>query len=394
LARDAEFTRRAGPPGYLLLTRLAAMVGARASVEDTARVLHLLTESATGAGWQIPVLEGLGQGAQNSRLALGRLWDRPPPALKETMAQARPFFTRAAETARDEKRPLGQRITAVRLLGYGPFAVAGPVLQELLDPQQPADIQMAAVRALALQENSRVTDILLASWRSFTPSVRREVLEALFARVGRLLDLLTAIEQKKLAASDLELSRIEQLRKHPNPTVRRRAEALLSVATADRKKVMEAYRPALGLKSDPARGKVIFQKVCATCHRLDNIGVEVGPDLVAALGNKTPDKLFADVLDPSREVDSRYVNYLVTMKNGRMLSGLIAGETASSITLRRAERAEDTVLRTQIEEVRSTGKSIMPEGLEAQLNQQDLADLIGYLLRQTSGAPTNPSPLR
>ena len=148
--------------------------------------------------------------------------------------------------------------------------------------------------------------------------------------------------------------------------------------------MVEAYRPALELKPEPAHGRAIFQKVCATCHRLDNIGVEVGPDLVAALGSKTPDKLFVDVLDPSREVDSRYVNYLVTMKNGRELSGLIAGETASSITLRRAERAEDTVLRTQIEEIRSTGKSIMPDGLEAQLSKQDLADLIGYLLRATA----------
>ncbi|HEY7427114.1 MAG TPA: neutral/alkaline non-lysosomal ceramidase N-terminal domain-containing protein [Gemmataceae bacterium] len=384
LARDAEFTRSAAAGQKLLLTRLAALVGARASAEDVARVLRLLAGPGNGAGWQIAVLEGLGQGSQNSKLALGRLWDQPPPALKESMEQARPFFTRAATTAGDDKRSLGERITAIQLLGYGPFATSAPVLQGLLAPQQPADIQMSAVRALALQENSRVTDMLLASWGSFTPAIRREVLEALFARVGRLLDLLTAIEQNKLAVADLEPSRIEQLRKHSNPKVRQRAEALLRVATPDRKKVMEAYRSALDLEPVAARGKAIFQKVCATCHRLDNMGVEVGPDLVAALSNKTPEKLLTDILDPSREVDSRYVNYLVTLKNGRGLSGLIAAETASSITLRRAERAEDTVLRTQIEEVHSTGKSIMPDGLEAQLSKQDLADVIGYLLRATA----------
>jgi putative heme-binding domain-containing protein len=330
---------------------------------------------------QIAVLDGLGQGAQNSRLALGRLWDQPPPALTETIDHVRPFFTRAAGTARDGKRPLGRRITAVQLLGYGPFATSAPALQALLDPQQAPDVQLAAVRALALQDNSRVADILLASWKSFTPAVRREALEALCARVGRLLDLLTAIEQNRLPATDLEPPRVEQLRKHPNPAVRQRAEALLRAAAPDRERVKEAYRPALDLKPDLARGKAIFQKVCATCHRLDNAGIEVGPDLVTALGNKTPEKLLSDILDPSREVDGRYVNYLVTMKTGRVLSGLIAAETASSITLRRGEHAEDTVLRTEIEEVRSTGKSIMPDGLETQVSKQDLVDVIGYLLR-------------
>ena len=120
------------------------------------------------------------------------------------------------------------------------------MLQGLLGPQKPADIQMAAVRALALQENSRVTDILLASWGSFTPSVRREVLEALFGRVGRLLDLLTAIEQKKLAPSDLELSRIEQLKKHPNLRVRQRRRCIVKRGNS---------RPQEGGGSVPARAR-------------------------------------------------------------------------------------------------------------------------------------------
>jgi putative membrane-bound dehydrogenase-like protein len=384
LTRDADFTGRAAPGAYQLVSQLAALVGARASAEDTAKALRLLTKPANGGGWQIALLEGLGQGAQNSRLALGRLWDQPPPALKETVEQVRPFFARAAAIARDEKASLGERITAIHLLGYGPFEVAVPVLQGLLNPQESADVQLAAVRALALQDNSKVTDILLASWGGFTPAIRREVLEALFAQVGRLLDLLTAIEQNKLAATDLEPSRIEQLLKHTNAKVRQRAEALLRFEAPDRKKVLEEYKSTLELKPDAKRGKAVFQRVCATCHRLDNMGVEVGADLVAALGNKTPDKLLVDILDPSREIDSRYVNYVVTTKTGRVLSGLIAVETASSITLRRAERAEDTVLRTQIEEVHNTGKSIMPDGLEVQLMKQDLADLIGYLLQATA----------
>src|SRR5205085_7852782 len=129
-----------------------------------------------------------------------------------------------------------------------------------------------------------------------------------------------------------------------------------------------------------------FKKTCVTCHRLENEGVEVGPDLLSALRNKTREVLLTDVLDPSREVDPRYINYLVTSKNGRAFTGMIAAETASSITLRRAEKAEDTILRAQIDDIQATAKSVMPEGLEMQLTKQDLAAVIAYL--QSVAAPT------
>src|SRR5207244_5877149 len=132
----------------------------------------------------------------------------------------------------------------------------------------------------------------------------------------------------------------------------RRARMLLAGQTSpDRRKVVEEYAAALELKGDAARGKAAFKKTCATCHRLENEGVEVGPDLLSALRNKSKEQLLSDILDPSREVDPRYINYQVTTKAGRTFSGMIAAETASSLTLRRAEKAEDAILRSQIEEV-------------------------------------------
>src|SRR2546423_943410 len=122
------------------------------------------------------------------------------------------------------------------------------------------------------------------------------------------------------------------------------------------------------LKADTVRGKMMFKKNCATCHRLENEGVEVGPDLLSALRNKSKETLLVDILDPSREVDPRFINYLVTTKPGRLLTGIIAAETASSVTLRRAEKVEDTVLRGEIDEIQGTAQSLMPEGLEMQLS--------------------------
>jgi putative membrane-bound dehydrogenase-like protein len=371
-----------------LVTRLAAQVGAGSSDAELAEVLRLVAMPTKG-DWQVAVLAGLGQGAQNSRRALSRLWESPPASLRRAIEDVRPLFVQAAASARDARRPPAERTAAIRLLGYGPFATAAPVLQGLLEPQNPAEMQLAAVRALAAQQHPKVPDILLASWNSFTPTLRREVLEALFARVDRLQALLTAIEQKKLPASQLEPSRIEQLLKHPNAPLRQRAQTLFTSATPDRTKIVEAYQAALALKPDGTRGKMVFQKNCATCHRLDNQGVEVGPDLVAALRNKTPERLLVDILDPSREVDARYLNYVVTTKNGRTLSGMIGTEAATSLTLRRAEKAEETVLRSDIEEIQGTAKSVMPEGLEAQLSKQDVADLIAYLLSQGEPPPAD-----
>jgi putative heme-binding domain-containing protein len=148
--------------------------------------------------------------------------------------------------------------------------------------------------------------------------------------------------------------------------------------------VVEVYRPARGQQAGAARGQAVSKKTCATCHRLDNEGVEVGPDLVATLRNKTAEQLLTDILDPSREADPRYLNYQVVTRAGRTFSGMIAAETGSSLTLRRAEKAEDTVLRDQIEVIEATRKSVMPDGLEMQLGKQDLADLIAYL--QAAGA--------
>jgi putative heme-binding domain-containing protein len=146
--------------------------------------------------------------------------------------------------------------------------------------------------------------------------------------------------------------------------------------------VIARYESAkLAEKPDPVRGKLLFKKTCAACHRLEDEGTEVGPDLLSALGSKTPEALLIDILDPSREVDPRYIDYVVTLKDGRVLTGLIAAETASSITLRRAEKAEDTLLRTQIDDIQATAKSLMPEGLEMQLDPREVFDVIAYLLQ-------------
>jgi putative heme-binding domain-containing protein len=68
--------------------------------------------------------------------------------------------------------------------------------------------------------------------------------------------------------------------------------------------------------------------------------------------------------------------------SGKMVTGLLAVETPASVTLRRADKAEDTILRTQIESIQATTQSLMPEELEKQVSKQDVADVIAFLLSQ------------
>jgi len=391
LVQDPDFivpTLREGTRGTAhlrLLSRLAALVGTKTDNTDLKKALCLLVAApragtSGSAPWQFAVLDGLGQGLQNSSRPLTQLWDKPPASLQEAVEGVRPLFEQAANTSRDPKRPLAERIAALRLLGRGPYAVAAAAADDLLSPQTPPEVQLAMIRALSSHPQPEVADRLLAAWNGYSPSVRREAVEALFARADRLPRLLDAIEQKKVLGNQLEPQRLEQLRRHANADIRQRARHLLAgQAAPERQKVVAAYREALELQTDTVRGKAIFKKNCSICHRLDNEGFEVGPDLLAVLRNKSAEQLLNDILDPSREVDSRYLNYQVTTKKGQVFSGLIAADTASSVTLRRGEKAEDTILRDQIEEIQATGKSLMPEGLEAQLSKQDVADLIAYL---------------
>ncbi|MBI3462424.1 MAG: c-type cytochrome, partial [Planctomycetes bacterium] len=142
------------------------------------------------------------------------------------------------------------------------------------------------------------------------------------------------------------------------------------------------YLPALKLTGDPQRGERLYRKHCATCHKVSEEGFAVGPDW-ASVANRDPEALLISILDPNRETAPQYTNYVLTTDFGTTVTGMIAAETATSVTLRRAEGAEDTVLRRDIESLESTGASLMPEGLEKEVGLQDIADLLEYVARLT-----------
>lgn len=381
--------------GRLALVReLAALVGARREAAEVAGVLGVVLElpGKESTRWQMAALEGLAGGMGRRGGHLGTFLKTLSASDRKVATATAELLSRSAAVAADTKRAPAERLAAVGLLAHVPWETAKPALVRLMsqDPSQP--VRLAAVRALSAHARPEVAGLLLKSWRAYTPALRREVSEALLRQPDRIQALLKEVAAGRVKPGDLDPVRSRQLVNHGNADIRARARKLLHDGRpAERKQVLERYRAALALKSDARRGREVFKKNCATCHHVADLGVDVGPD-ISDTRTKTAEGLLADILDPNRAIDNNYVNYLVTLKNGKSLSGIIAAETASSVTLRRAEQQTDVVLRQDIEEIASSGVSLMPEGLEKNMTVAEMADLLDFLKnwRYLDGAVPRP----
>ena len=150
-------------------------------------------------------------------------------------------------------------------------------------------------------------------------------------------------------------------------------------ASAPRKEVIAKYQAALSMKGDADRGKKVFETACATCHRVGDLGKDVGPNL-ATIRQWNPEQVLSNILDPNREVAPNFVGYTVETRDGRTLDGIIADESPTSLTLKRAEGVTETVLRRDIAQISGSGLSLMPEGVETAVTVEQMADLIAFLL--------------
>jgi putative heme-binding domain-containing protein len=218
-------------------------------------------------------------------------------------------------------------------------------------------------------------------WPMLGAVARQEVIAAATRSRAASEALLSAIEGNVVAAAELPPSVRATLVESKSSELRERAATLLaSFASADRESVVARYRDAARLTGDQQRGALLFREHCLTCHAVQNQGGRVGPEL-AGVGARTNENLLVDILDPSRQVTPDFINYVATTKDGRVMTGLIVAETETSLTLRRAGGEQDVIARDELEELRATGKSIMPDGLEEKVSPQQVADVLEFLRR-------------
>ncbi len=251
-----------------------------------------------------------------------------------------------------------------------------------LHAQQDLELQRRAVTLIAQHDPTRAGELLLPDWSRYTPALRAHLLATFFSRDDLLSQLVKGLASGIVPPALVDANHRQQLVASDNPTIRQIAmDAFQGTVTTDRQRLITSYAEAARLPGQKARGRELFVQHCSSCHVLDQQGHAVGPDL-AALTDRSPTSLMESILDPNRAVDERYHGYIAETDDGRVFTGVLAQETAGSITLVGQDGIEHTLLRRSLAELTNSGMSAMPEGFERDLSVRDLADLLAYLIAQ------------
>jgi putative membrane-bound dehydrogenase-like protein len=372
-----------------MMADLGRVLGAALPPERLGPTLQELvsSKSSTDLPWEMAAASGFGD-ALKSRGAGGK--DRPPllaladggsPELRDALQN---LFKRSSDLALDNHQPLALRLPAVSLLGHAEYSTGAKPLEQLIEPQQPSEIQTAAIRALGQFANTNVAIALVTRdrWNSYTPAVRDIVLSLLMANANSLTALLDAIEKGNVTAYTVNADRRNQLMKHKDLSIQQRANALFKDLTpGDRMKVYEETKSVLSLPSDPKNGHAVFQKNCTPCHTFAGEGHIVGPDLTG-IRNQPSEVILLHIVVPEFEIMPIYTCYNVETKDGQSYTGILAGETPSAITLRMAQGVEQPIPRANIASMLTSRLSLMPQEFEKAMTKQELADLIAFLKGQ------------
>ncbi len=348
-----------------------------ASIRDDPEFQTLLKQLTTlsegeqrFAPWQFAALAGLQDSLAKEQLTL-EAWASADQDRSDLFQRVERLYDEARRLVVDDRAPEGERIQALRVLGRQPSKAGADrdVLGDLLRPQVPSRLQQGAIATLGRMRDKRVPDVLLAGWKAYTPALREQVLDTLLSRREWTAALLSSLEDTCTPPGEIDPLHRRRLLDHPDAMIQSRADAVFAGATEDRSEVIERYRTALNKPGDPSRGAAIFRKTCIACHRLNGEGNEVGPDL-ASLTDRSPEALLTAILDPNRAFETKYMNYMVETTDGRILSGMIASETATGVSLLQQEGKQHVLLRNEIAAMSSSGQSLMPEGLEKDLSSR------------------------
>ena len=246
----------------------------------------------------------------------------------------------------------------------------------LADATVPAPLKGRLIAALGDNAGPDVDAVMVVALARTKSTL---IFDQLVKRPESSLALLAAIEDRTVSAASISPANVGRLRTHPNRPVAQKAAAVFDAAAVSAKPkndVIAALLPDVDKPGDAAKGRVLFTGACSGCHKLGDLGVNVGPPL-NGIGARPRAELLGHIVDPNREVDPTFWQWNITTRQGQSLSGVIAGENAAGLTLR--AQAGDVEIRTSdITNRENTRRSFMPEGLEA-LGAEALRDIITFL---------------
>lgn len=309
--------------------------------------------------------------------AANALLQANPGALPTSLNRAR---SQARAVAGDATTDARSRQIALEILAHPPLQDKDlELFANLLDSGAASELQTAALNGLRHSSDARVADLMLTNWTGKGLQLRAAMIDELLQREPWTERLLTALEGGVVNPREIGAVPRQMLTRHANASLAERAAKLFAQdVSSDRGALVASYASVETLNGNPDRGLALFAANCAPCHLYRGLGNAVGPDLMTYHDKPVADFLLA-ILHPNAAIEPRFLNYQIETKDDRSLSGVLSGETATSVTVVGANGARETLLRSQIASMKSSTFSLMPEGFEAALDFHGMADLIRYL---------------
>ena len=369
------------PARMMLVTQLATTATADPTGADLDAVLALLAARADAGqvGWfDVAALFGVA-----ARRPLASLRERAAATVDSAVA-------RAHTLAADAPASADLRLLAIRLLALAavddsvPGIASRSSLLALAASREPEAVQREAVRGVVACGAPRALDELLTLAADLEPGVRSAAVAAMLDRPAAIPPLLAALDSGSIPAGAIPLERRKPLLESPDMAVRETALRLWGdAAGALFPEELARLTTAVRQGGDQPRGREVFARHCANCHRTATPGAEplghsVGPDLAEA-ADRPIERLLLDIVEPNRAVESRYEATAVVTDDGVVLEGILAANTPESIVLIRPGGERTQLPRERIESVRGTARSLMPEGFGRAIPASEFADLLAYL---------------
>jgi putative heme-binding domain-containing protein len=382
----------------VILERMARALASQGSTADFEACARLLAQAPEQR--QVDrLMTGIEQGLEGRRLSsvpvplerpLSRAWQAAQPSPPARLIRFAARLGSAAAISAAEKRcrdpglPTADRIALIDLLGQLVCPSSEAVLLDILAHDPSSAIQIAAVSALGVFPRPEVGEVLIERYAKADLAVRERILNLLCGRHAWTTALLDAIAKQRLAARDLNSTHVQQVVRLGDPALVSRLESywgkIPRSGSPEKVRRIAEVRGLLpeGDKGNAARGKPVFREQCAVCHRLFGEGENIGPELTGAdRGNL--DFLLTSIVDPSASIRKEYQSQTVALQDGRVLSGLVVDENDQSLTIINGDRQRTVLPRSQVDEIKPSDVSLMPEGLLEKLKESQVRDLFRYL---------------
>ena len=284
----------------------------------------------------------------------------------------------AEDLALNTKTEMQLRLESIETISYGNLlhSKATSVLKDLIKPNNNSILRYKAIESVANMSELEPAKMLLTAWPSLIAEERKKTLDVLFSRSSWQEELLLAMETGVIPLNGFSALHRDRLLNNQNKSIAQRAKLIFNnTDSQDRNEVLSKFSPALKLNGKSDDGKLTYESLCSQCHAPDK---QLGPDL-RSITDRSGEGLLNSIIDPSRQVDPKYVAYNAVFRDGRAVVGIIASESGESIKLNSPGLGQQLVNRNELTSLTSLKLSLMPNGLESNLTNQKMANLIEFL---------------